>query len=621
MKVSYKKQSKYSVLRHIVGDEIIGEILSYKDRVYVREMLEHLYREKYLLPTASENFANFCRYVIKDERPNPETGLTQQIELQEFQEVWCQSVQNYDKTLIFSPRETGKSTILCVAYPLWILGNNPTFSLAIVSKSSGQAETSLRGIKNAIEGSKELHRVFPHLRPKSSHVTPNKRDRWTNQEIIVEREIDSRMPSVLSIGLGSRSILGKRFDVLLMDDVLAYGKEITEKEIELGIELYENVLTQCVVEHGGRQVCVGTCWSSKDLLHYLERLPEWDSHRFSFEKEDEQEGYIWVNWPERHSRKKLDTEARNNPAAYARNRRCKVASVEELIFSDKNAIDWCVKNDWKVIDTEKWDKFIGMDLAPKRKRKGTAIVVIAVSPDYQKMIVLDLELGNWSAKEKAQKIQDYCALYNPELFIVEDNSTQQDVVELLLETGLRHLPIDTYTTDGSKEGNIERLSLEMKNGLWRFNLTSHAKEYLIGDRVDYNEADRWCLFTKQVKNYTHDTSADIDGIMAWMFAAEKAREFYGGGDIFTILDINDEAGEKRLMEGAKKLYTLSDYVPENLISFKHGFKWEDRYYPIVAFIQRNHSADVEDTNYSPEDFKVVKDDMIFFMNMMNREAA
>ena len=65
----------------------------------------------------------------------------------------------------------------------------------------------------------------------------------------------------------------------------------------------------------------------------------------------------------------------------------------------------------------------------------------------------------------------------------------------------------------------------MKNGLWRFNLTSHAKEYFIGDRVDYDETDNWCLFAKQVKNYTHGTGADIDGIMAWMFAAEKAREF------------------------------------------------------------------------------------------------
>jgi len=618
--VNSKRKSKYLVLERIFGDDIIRDILAYKDKQYVCEMLETLYREKYLLPTASENFANFCRYVIKDERPNPQTGLIQQIELQEFQEVWCESVQNHNKSLIFSPRETGKSTILCVAYPLWILGNNPTFNLAIVSKSSGQAETSLRGIKQAIEGNKELHRVFPHLRPKSSSVTPNKRDRWTNQEIIVERDIDSRMPSVLSIGLGSRSILGKRFDILLMDDVLAYGKEITEKEIQLGIELYENVLKQCVVERG-RQVCVGTCWSSTDLLHYLERLPEWDSCRFSFEKEDEQDGYVWVDWPQRHSREKLEIEKRDDPAAYARNRRCKVASVEELIFSDKNAIEWCTKPDWKVIDTNSWDKFIGMDLAPKRKRKGTAIVVVAISPDYQKNIILDLDLGNWSAKEKAQKIQDYCAIYNPELFIVEDNSTQQDVIELLLETGLRHLPIDTYTTDASKEGNIERLSLEMKNGLWRFNLTSHAKEYFIGDRVDYDESDRWCLFAKQVKNYTHDTGADIDGIMAWMFAAEKAREFYDTGDLFTIIDINDEAGEKRLLEGPRKVYTLSDYVPDNLVSWKRGFKWEDRYYPIVVHIQRNHNAIVEDTHYNSDDFKVVKEDMIFFMNMMNRKVA
>lgn len=620
MQVNSKKQSKYSVLRKIVGDDIIREIVSYKDKKYVHEMLEKLYRDEYLLKTASEDFSNFCRYVIKDEEPNKETGEIQSIELQGFQEIWCNSVQNYDKSLIFSPRETGKSTLLCVAYPLWILGNNPTARIAIVSKSSGQAETSLRGIKNAILGNDDLHCIFPNLKPKSSSVTPNKFERWTNQEVIIQRDVDSRMPSVLSIGLGSRSILGKRFDVLLMDDVLAYAKEITEKEIQLGIELYENVLKQCVVENG-RQVCVGTCWSSTDLLHYLERLPEWNSHRFSFEKEDESDGYIWVDWPQRHSREKLETEKRNNPASYARNRQCKVASVDELIFSDKNGIDWCVKPDWKVIDTENWDKFIGMDLAPKRKRKGTAIAVIAISPNQQKNIILNLDLGNWSAREKAQKIQDYCAIYNPELFIVEDNSTQQDVVELLLETGLRHLPIDTYTTDGSKEGNIERLSLEMKNGLWRFNLTPHAKEYFIGDRVDYDEADRWCLFAKQVKNYTHDTGADIDGIMAWMFAAEKAREFYGSGDIFTVIDINDEAAEKRLMEGPRKLYTLEDYVPDNLISFKRGFKWEARYYPIVAFLQRNHNAEVIDTNYDPKDFQIVKDDMIFFTKLMNREVA
>ena len=85
--------------------------------------------------------------------------------------------------------------------------------------------------------------------------------------------------------------------------------------------------------------------------------------------------------------------------------------------------------------------------------------------------------------------------------------------------------------------------------------------------------------------------------------------------------MNDEAGEKRLLEGPRKVYTLSDYVPDNLVSWKRGFKWEDRYYPIVVHIQRNHDAKVESTNYNSEDFKVVKEDMIFFMNMMNRKVA
>ena len=88
---------------------------------------------------AKDKFSAFCEFVMKDEKKiNRETGMGYPIILQDFHLEWCDLLQETPRLIIFSPRETGKSSLLSVAYPIWRLGNDPNLRIAIVSSASHQ---------------------------------------------------------------------------------------------------------------------------------------------------------------------------------------------------------------------------------------------------------------------------------------------------------------------------------------------------------------------------------------------------------------------------------------------------------------------------------------------------
>jgi hypothetical protein len=571
-----------------------------------QSLLEYMRKES-LRPAAKKDFSSFCEYVIKDEkRIDAKTGLGESIQLQDFHMEWCDLLQNKERLVVFSPRETGKSTLFSVAYPIWRLGNDPNLRIAIISSASHQSKRILSTVKQYIMVDNDVKELFPGLKPMMDEINTNKPMKWSVEQIMVDRKLTSKDASIVSYGVGSRSILGSRFDLVLLDDVLGQHNTATQAESDKVVEWYSNTLEKCVIE-GGQIVCVGTAWMSYDLMHYLEFKDGWDCHRYSFDEEDQADNYVWVNWPDRHSRDKLDVEKNNDIVSYNRNRRCRTSSAEERPFSEN--FDSVSKRDYSYEDIfENYPKYMGVDLSTK-KRKGTAITI--VSTDEINNYVLDVAVGAWTITEKISKIREYYEIYRPELIYVENNALQDDIVDALTAQNGERLPVKPYTTGTAKHGAIDRLAVEMKNSIWRFHHPSKTLDVIRGGAIPRSDWDRFCM---EIKMYPDYPTNDMQ--MSWMFATEALKKFQKLHFQFKIVDLG------RSEESNNPYFTFGDYYMFNRISANRGFKPAPEFRPIVSYIKSSLTPEVDtDTINQPhfdnEDFLYVLKDMKYFVSKMN----
>jgi len=580
-------------------------------------LLDYL-REEYLVNTANYSFASFCEAVMKDEKEvNPTTGTGVSVVLQGFHREWCKHLEENDRLIVFSPRETGKSFIFSVAYTLWRLGTDSNLRIAIISSASHQSKRILATIKQYIMVDPDLKRVFPNLRPMMDEINTNKPKKWTVESMLVDRPLASKDVSVVSYGIGSKSILGSRFDLVLLDDVLGQHNTSTQSEIDKVIEWYTNTLEKCLVETG-QIVCVGTAWKSNDLMHYLEKKTGWKCVKYSFDKEDEEDNYHWVDWPERHSRKKLDDEKSNDIVSYNRNRRCRTSSTEERPFEENFKSVGLRDYDIDFI-RERCRKFMGVDLSTK-KRKGTAITVIAV--DDERNYVIDVAVGAWKISEKVDKIRQYYDIYQPELIYVENNALQDDIVDALNVSSGSSLPIKPFTTGVAKHSSLERLAIEMENNKWRFHFPSRCHKVLDGKGIADSDWSRFLLEVKMYPDYPNN-----DMLMSWMFSAEAAKKSYGSSLQFRLINLNDDDDDFAFfdkLDRMRKTFSFKDYYPNNSISRNSGFEFKDSYAHIVDYIKNNLTPDFETDRISElsfdgdeEEFKIVFEDMKNFYQVMN----
>ena len=80
---------------------------------------------------------------------------------------------------------------------LWELGNNPNLLIKIVCASEEQAKKRIAFLRRHIETNKNLHLLFPHLKPQPDSA-------WSTTQLYVERSLISPDPSVEAAGvLGS----------------------------------------------------------------------------------------------------------------------------------------------------------------------------------------------------------------------------------------------------------------------------------------------------------------------------------------------------------------------------------------------------------------------------------
>jgi hypothetical protein len=373
---------------------------------------------------------------------------------------------------------------------------------------------------------------------------------------------------------------------------------------DITTEYYEGYIYDIETEAKGYYI--SDCYvHNSDLMHYLSEKEGYTAYRYSMEQEDVEAGtHRLVYWPRRHSRKKLDEERRHNPDEYNRQRRSRVASPDNQEFHDyiEKYLDPMVSVG------DNWIKCTGIDLSSSR-RPGDAICDIAVSPDLQKRVVIDIEYGQWKADVRAKHIGAHHEAHRPRIISIEDNSLQRDNLEWMAVSGYKNLPIKGFTTTGAnKDSLIMNNAIELRNGLWWFKNSHNFDEVCKCD---------WCRFIREIKNYPDYKTSD--GFMAWLLASEAARGLIGKEPRIRLIDISSTIEEDNLLK-AKPVFTLEDYRIENRLTSPDFIAPPD-YVGIVREVQRlsRNSSNGNIDNIEGLNFEL--DDITYVLAEMNKVVA
>jgi hypothetical protein len=440
----------------------------------------------------------FAQYVLRDE----ETNLP--IKVQPMHAEWHRLATKHKRLLIWAHISAGKTQQMSICGVLREIGENPNVRICVISNTAGQAEKIVRTIAKYIETSAEYKKVYPH-------VTPDKSMPWNAQALYVQRETKAKDPTVSVSGVHG-NVLGSRFDVVILDDILDYENTLTQHQRDQ-LANWVSATLKGRASRNCKWRVVGTAWHRDDLMHRFVKSGLYKCVRYPVVRKDGS-----LSWPEQWSAERIE-EARMDLGPIEANRQlfCVARSDEEARFK-KDWIDNCLDRGrgrqlaygLNQIPSG-YSVYTGVDLSVGGEKADlTCLFTIIVHPDESRE-VLCVESGRWSGPEIVSRIIDTHQRYQG-LVLVENNAAQEFILQFTRRASA--VPVVPFTTGKNKanpEFGIESLATELANGKWIIPS--------IRGRGASAEIEAWI---QEMMNYSPNAHTG-DRLMASWFAREGCR--------------------------------------------------------------------------------------------------
>lgn len=169
------------------------------------------------------------------------------------------------RKLIVMPRGSLKSTIACVAFPIWLLLKNPNLRIYIDSEVLTNAKNFMRQIQGVV-GSPAFEEVFGVWKPKGRDSV------WNQTEMIISpRTKNLKEASITCGGVGTVKV-GQHYDVVIGDDYNSPQNSETPEGQEKVIRHYkynQSILDPPAEWPIGTYVIIGTRYAERDLIGYV----------------------------------------------------------------------------------------------------------------------------------------------------------------------------------------------------------------------------------------------------------------------------------------------------------------------------------------------------------------
>lgn len=160
------------------------------------------------------------------------------------------------KKLLCVPRGTFKSSIGCVAYPIWSLMRNPNERILIDSELFENSSNFIREIKAVLES--ELYTtLFGQTR---SQV-------WNADELIIAQRTQSyKEASITAGGIGTGKT-GQHYSIIIGDDYNSPRNSTSHDQRKKVIDHYQ--YSQSILDPNGTYVIIGTRYAQDDVIGWI----------------------------------------------------------------------------------------------------------------------------------------------------------------------------------------------------------------------------------------------------------------------------------------------------------------------------------------------------------------
>lgn len=168
----------------------------------------------------------------------------------------------------------------------------------------------------------------------------------------------------------------------------------------------------------------------------------------------------------------------------------------------------------------------GLDPSSKR-REGNALITCALNVKERTRFPVDVQGGAWDANQRIERLLAVNAVWNPCLIAVENNSMQQDFIDLLRDhpegKTLAAKIVPLFTGMGKAE-ELGKLEVQFAQNMWVFPMAEVVADSEGQPKAlcDHSAACTcwWCRLFTDLRDYTRDYEGTFDLGMALFFCAK-----------------------------------------------------------------------------------------------------
>ena len=175
-------------------------------------------------------------------------------------ETIYESIALRRNTVILEPRGAAKTTHGNTGVGSWLVSNFPDIAIGLMSNTQTMADAFSKAIRNTIEFNPRQLELFGSLKSDQ---------KWTDSEWMRKDSglIGTNNSTLYARGVGG-SIISKRFDILILDDILDPENSVTPEAREKVTEWLLKVVLPCL-KPNGVVIVLGTRWAVEDAYELL----------------------------------------------------------------------------------------------------------------------------------------------------------------------------------------------------------------------------------------------------------------------------------------------------------------------------------------------------------------
>ena len=348
--------------------------------------------------------------------------------IHDFQLEWFHLIQNNNRVMIQAPSGFSKSTIVGMAYPIWLAFNYENQQILIVSKTLPQSTKILGLIKHAIEENE----LLKELRPKNHLET------WSKQEIktTTKCRVYCRPYSI--------NIKGERVDFFLLDEIDSYEN----------VDIFFDYIVPRL-NPNGHMAGISTPETMASLMQTIKSRV---GKSYIFKRYTAYDKNGDSIWPERFSNQWLeDRKEEMGEEFFQKNFMCNPqAESEDAIFSKQAILKSFDKE--RGFSTEVEGKaFLGCDFAISKGPYADYDAYYALDKVDDLYIVKATEMyRGLLTPGKVRRIRQLHEIYSPERIAVDESNLGATIVNELRTEALPIVPYDFHPQQRRKLLNTLR---------------------------------------------------------------------------------------------------------------------------------------------------------------------